>query len=108
MLNKVDASQNHVVQKNFVSEDHKKQREQLEEACRQFEGVLLSQIWKNMLRDAKRISGRDEKRPFGAMEDLSVEMSAEALSKQNGVGLWKVLYNQLASSLESDASPHEE
>ncbi|MDD2207374.1 MAG: hypothetical protein WCQ97_09880 [Aminobacterium sp.] len=83
------------------------QKKQLEEACRQFEGILLGQLWKNMLHDAEEVAGKKQKRTFGPLEDLSVEMSAEALTKQNGVGLWRVLYDQLSASLDTNSSDNE-
>ena len=33
------------------------------------------------------------------MEDLSVEMACEELSKSGGSGLWKVLYDQLITQV---------
>jgi Rod binding domain-containing protein len=79
-----------------------KEREKLKEACRQFESILLAELWKKMNANARSISGRkDSDRPFGPLEDLSLEMSAEQLAKDGGAGLWRMLYDQLALSLDS-------
>lgn len=74
----------------------------MEEACRQFEGIFLGMLWKDMMRQARGIGGHDEKRSFGVLEDLSVEMAAESLAQGEGVGLWKVLYEQLKQGLPEE------
>lgn len=79
-----------------------KEREKLKEACRQFESILLAELWKKMNANARRISGKsDSDRPFGPLEDLAVEMSAEQLAKEGGVGMWRMLYDQLVVHLDS-------
>ena len=79
----------------------KRKEKQLEKACKQFEGIFLASLWKEMLASARKIGGEDRKRPFGPMEDTAVEMASEALSEAEGVGLWNVLYDQLQGSLGS-------
>ena len=80
-----------------------KEREKLKEACQQFESILLAELWKKMNAGARSISGRsDSDRPFGPMEDLSVEMSAEQLAKDGGAGMWRMLYDQLVLHLDSE------
>lgn len=82
----------------------KRKEKQLEKACKQFEGVFLASLWKEMMASARRLGGEDRKRPFGPMEDTAVEMASEALSEAEGVGLWKVLYDQLQESLSAEVS----
>ena len=78
-----------------------KEREKLKEACQQFESILLAELWKKMNANARSIGGRDESdRPFGPLEDLAVEMSAEQLAKDGGSGMWRMLYEQLVVHLE--------
>ena len=36
------------------------------------------------------------------MEDMAVEMAADSVSKAGGVGLWKMLYAQLAETLPQE------
>lgn len=80
----------------------RKKQEKLKETCQQFESILLADIWKKMASNAREISGKkNEDRPFGALEDLSVEMSAEFLSKSGGVGMGKMLYDSLAPLIET-------
>lgn len=80
-----------------------KDAKKLKEACQQFESILVAEIWKKMSSNARKISGKnDMDRPFGQMEDLAVEMSAESLSKSGGVGLWKILYEDMLPQLEAE------
>ncbi|MCX7829088.1 MAG: hypothetical protein N2315_07800 [Thermanaerothrix sp.] len=74
----------------------------LERACKQFEGIFLSQLWKEMLASSRRIGGEDRKRPFGPLEDTAVEMASEALSEAGGVGLWRVLYEQMKGAVKAE------
>jgi Rod binding domain-containing protein len=75
----------------------------LKESCQQFESIFLAEIWKKMGSLSRKISGKEDKdRPFAQMEDLALEMSAEELSKSGGIGLWKMLYEQLLPQLEAE------
>jgi len=90
--------------KNSVSpEIHKtKEAKRLKETCQQFESIFLADIWKKMGTLSRKISGKEDRdRPFAQMEDLALEMSAEDLSKSGGVGLWKMLYEELLPQLEA-------
>ena len=79
-----------------------REREKLKEACQQFESILLAELWKKMNANARSIGGRSEsERPFGPLEDLALEMSAEQLAKDGGTGMWRVLYDQLVVSLDA-------
>ena len=80
----------------------------LKESCQQFESILLAQMWKQMRKSARALGGSDETaRPWKQMEDLSVEMASEELSKSGGAGLWKVLYDQMITNVAAkmDAGP---
>ncbi|EFC91999.1 MULTISPECIES: hypothetical protein [Dethiosulfovibrio] len=86
-----------------LSGGRKDPHETLKKACQDFESVFMAQTWKEMMKQAREIGGKDEDdRPFGILEDLSVEMASEALAGQNDNGLWKVLYDSLASSLPDE------
>ena len=75
----------------------------LKESCQQFESILWAQIWKKTTANSRRLGGSDEKsRPWKQMEDLSVEMACEELSKSGGSGLWKVLYDQLITHVATE------
>ncbi|MDR1621666.1 MAG: hypothetical protein LBS00_04760 [Synergistaceae bacterium] len=72
----------------------------LKESCQQFESILWAQIWKQMKTNAREMGDSDEKaRPWKQLEDLSVEMASEELSKSGGTGLWKVLYDQMITNV---------
>ncbi|HOO62987.1 MAG TPA: hypothetical protein PK364_03585 [Synergistaceae bacterium] len=77
-------------------------RESLRNSCQEFEGILLGMIWKSMLAHARTLDGKEDERPFGIMEDMAVEMAADSVSKAGGVGLWKMLYAQLAETLPQE------
>lgn len=82
-----------------------KEAEKLKETCQQFESILLAEIWKKMGSSARKISGKEDMdRPFGQMEDLALEMSAEHLSKSGGAGLWKMLYEDMLPQLQLEMS----
>lgn len=85
-------------------EIHKtKEAKTLKESCQQFESIFVAEIWKKMGSLSRKISGKEDRdRPFAQMEDLALEMSAEELSKSGGVGLWKMLYEELIPQLETD------
>ena len=72
----------------------------LKESCQQFESILWAQFLKQMKTTARKMGGGDEKaRPWKQLEDLSVEMAAEELSKSGGAGLWKILYDQMITTV---------
>ena len=86
----------------------KKEHDRLKEACQQFESILLAELWKKMASNAREIGGREDRdRPFGPLEDLSMEMSAEYLAKSGGAGMWKMLYDSLVSHLGAEEKDRE-
>ncbi|MBL3539475.1 hypothetical protein [Aminivibrio sp.] len=79
----------------------KKEHERLRDACQEFESILLAELWKKMVSNARKFGGREDRdRPFGPLEDLSVEMSSEYLARSGGTGMWKMLYESLVPHLE--------
>jgi Rod binding domain-containing protein len=80
-----------------------KQAKVLKESCQQFESIFLAEIWKKMGSLSRKISGKEDRdRPFAQMEDLALEMTAEELSKSGGIGLWKMLYEELLPQIEQN------
>jgi Rod binding domain-containing protein len=80
-------------------EEYRRQEQALETACKQFEGTMFSKLWKDMMKTARNPLGEDKKREYGPLEDTVVEMVSEHLSENQGVGVWKVLYDQLHDRL---------
>lgn len=75
----------------------------LKESCQQFEAILWSKLWKDMRNSAMSISGSDKQRPWGKMEDLSLEMATDDLVESSGgAGLWKMLYDSMIPKLAAD------
>jgi len=89
---------------SIAPELHKaKEAKRLKESCQQFESIFIAEIWKKMGTLSRQISGKQDKdRPFAQMEDLALEMSAEELSKSGGIGLWKMLYEELIQQIEDN------
>ena len=82
-------------QKTDTVAEYRRQEKALEETCKQFEGIFLATMWKDMMKSAKSFGGEEGKSAFAPMEDLAMEMVSEHLSESQGVGMWKVLYDQL-------------
>ncbi|MDR1472568.1 MAG: hypothetical protein LBS75_08590 [Synergistaceae bacterium] len=76
-------------------DEYRGKERMLEETCKQFEGTMFSKLWKDMLKTARSPLGEEKKRAYGPLEDTVVEMVSEHLSESQGIGLWKVLYDQL-------------
>jgi len=83
---------------SFLTGDSPSEEERLKKTCQQFEGLLLGMLWKDM-RDGVRGLGDVSSRPFGPLEDLSWEMAATQLAEGGGVGLWRLLYEELKTNL---------
>ena len=87
---------------NFLNADgsmslkeYQRKERALEETCKQFEGQVFGKLWKDMMKSARTIGGEERKREYGALEDTVVEMVSEHLSESRGIGVWKVLYDNL-------------
>lgn len=77
-------------------------RKKLEESCRQFEGFFLAELMKKS-KEAGVVSMGEGKKTFGALEETALEMSARSISEEGeGMGLWRVLYDDLCQSLPED------
>ncbi len=70
----------------------------LEKACRDFESFFVAEMLKKNVASSQ---GPDrEKKSFASLEETSMEMVAESLSAHGqGMGLWRVLYNDLCRAL---------
>ncbi len=80
----------------------------LKESCQQFESILWAKLWKDMRNSAMSISGADKHRPWGKMEDLSLEMASDDLVESSGgAGLWKMLYDSMIPKLAADMEAKE-
>ena len=76
-----------------------KDKQKLKKACQDFEAILVGKLMKESMAGARKISkgsGAEDSRPFGPLEDLTVEMVAEEICESGGVGLWKMLYDQVS------------
>lgn len=85
-------------------EVHKtREAQSLKESCQQFEAILWSKLWKDMRNSARAINGSDKNRPWGQMEDLSLEMASEDIVKSSGgAGMWKMLYDSMIGHIAAE------
>jgi Rod binding domain-containing protein len=79
--------------------EYRRKERSLEESCKQFEGQVFGKLWKDMMKSARTRGGEERKREYAALEDTVVEMVSEHLSESQGIGVWKVLYDNLHKQL---------
>ncbi|MBQ3394727.1 MAG: hypothetical protein IJR43_06325 [Synergistaceae bacterium] len=93
-----------IINTKIDPEIHKSpEAQQLKQSCQQFESILWAKLWKDMKKSAMSISGSDKNRPWGQIEDLSLEMATDDLvQRSEGVGLWKMLYDSMIPKLAAD------
>lgn len=71
------------------------QDEKLRKATEQFESMLVSTLWKDMVKTfADPGSGSDEP-GFDTMRDLSLRAMTTALAASGGIGISRMLYQQI-------------
>ena len=93
-----------IINTKIDPEIHKSpEAQQLKQSCQQFESILWAKLWKDMKKSAMSISGSDKNRPWGQIEDLSLEMATDDLVQSSGgAGLWKLLYDSMIPKLAAD------
>ena len=98
-----------IINTKIDPEIHKSpEAQQLKQSCQQFESILWAKLWKDMKKSAMSISGSDKNRPWGQIEDLSLEMATDDLvQRSEGVGLWKMLYDSMIPKLAADKDAQE-
>lgn len=80
--------------------EYRRQEQALETACKQFEGIMFSKLWKDMIRTARNpLSLEEKKREYGPLEDTVMEMVSEHMSESQGIGVWRVLYDEMHARL---------
>jgi Rod binding domain-containing protein len=85
-----------------LGQGRKKEVDPLEKACRQFEGIFLAAL----LKQSRQGAFTEKEGPFRALEETSMEMTAEAISGSGeGLGLWRVLYENLSEGMKGGEDP---
>jgi flagellar protein FlgJ len=79
--------------------DEAYQKEQLKEACQQFEALFLSQILNTMSKTGLKSNLFGNSQEDEMWQSMLNEQRAELWSKQGGVGLANLLYEQLKQRL---------
>jgi Rod binding domain-containing protein len=77
------------------------QGRKLEQAAAQFEGMLLSSLWKSMKSTFASPDDDDSQDPaHDTLDDLSTETMSNAVAKAGGLGLGKLILKHLEPMLE--------
>ncbi len=75
------------------------QTRKLFEACQQFEGMLIANLWDEM-EQGTDISGLDSGDPGAStMQGLGIQSAAMAIAHAGGVGLARILYRAIAPKI---------
>ncbi len=92
-----------VIHKNLEMDTQKKdemQKKKLKEACEEFEAVLTGYLLKSMRESVMRAEEPDSAREM--YEGLMDETLAKEVSRSNGTGLGKLLYDQLVPLIKEE------
>jgi Rod binding domain-containing protein len=69
------------------------------EACQQFEGLLIADLW-NEMEEGASMSGLDSDDPGApTMQGLGIQSSAKAIAQAGGIGLARMLYQAVAPKM---------
>ena len=94
------------IEKNGTDPDGK-QRKKLENSCKEFESVLVGQMFAAM----RKTIGKNEMNDGGMGEEIFTGMmdteTAKNFSSSGGFGIWKPLYGQMLEQLSRSANPSE-
>lgn len=82
------------LEKAMETQDEK----ELKEACQEFEGYYLQQLFKEMRKTVPEGSFLEKSQGREIFEDMLYEEYAKDISKGNGVGLSDMLYKQLSKN----------
>lgn len=74
-------------------------KEQLKRACQDFEALLVSR----MLKEMWRYPGASISSGFRTLQEISIEEVSAFLCQSGGIGVWRVLYEQLSGALAGEA-----
>lgn len=77
------------------------QRRKLVKAAQDFEGILVSEMWKSMLQDAGSFSDQGS---AGALMDVSMQAMCSSLAASGGLGIGRMLMKALEPSLPALAT----
>lgn len=81
----------------------------IEEIAKQFEGVLLHQMFKQAQQTIDQMDTEDDEESEDAgneqFQSLYWSQMSEVVSEQGGIGLWKPLYQQIMQQINPGANP---
>lgn len=76
----------------------------LKQACEDFESLLTAYVFKSMRETIAQDASSDEGQTMGLYEEMMDESVAGQLSRDPGLGLARVLYEQLVPLVEGEES----
>jgi Rod binding domain-containing protein len=79
------------------------QHQKIEKAAREFEGLLLSALWKSMGEDIKDSSEGDSS--SSSFIDMGLQAVGSAMAASGGIGIGRMLLKALEKQSSADANP---
>ncbi len=79
------------------------QHQKIEKAAREFEGLLLSALWKSMGEDIKDSSEGDSS--SSSFIDMGLQAVGSAMASSGGIGIGRMLLKALEKQSSADANP---
>lgn len=77
-------------------------RRKIEKAAQDFEGILLSSLWKSMGEDMK--GSFDEDSTNSSFTDMGLQAVGAAMAKSGGVGIGRMLLKALEKQQDAEAA----
>ena len=79
------------------------QHQKIEKSAREFEGLLLSALWKSMGEDIKDSSDGDSSN--ASFTDLGLQAVGSAMASSGGIGIGRMLLKALEKQASENANP---
>jgi Rod binding domain-containing protein len=81
------------------------QKQKIEKAAQEFEGMLLSALWKSMGEDLKDSLGNSDGDSAGSsFVDMGLQAASAAMAKAGGVGIGRMLLKSLEKQVQVDGT----
>lgn len=92
------AAQNQATNAGIQPPDSSPQSRKLMKECRQFEGILIANMW-NEMEKGMGLGGASNDPGSGTMKGFGIQAAALGIAKAGGLGLARMLYHELAPHL---------
>jgi len=82
------------------------QHQKIQKAAQEFEGMLLSALWKSMGEDLKDSLGNSDGDSAGSsFVDMGLQAASAAMAKSGGIGIGRMLMKSLDKQIQAEAQP---